>query len=318
VKARSVKVAAPSKTPQPSGPHAKSDRLDCRRLVDLFAKEELTCVALPTETQEADRQVMRARGQCLGKVKRAKQQIKSFLLQHGIAEPEGLAHWSNASLRALRDLKLNAQLRFCLDRLLEELDYLRGELKAFEEHLDRLARSARLRKSIRTLETHPGIGPLTAMAFAVEVFSPERFTQGKGIAGFLQKPYRLHLLVLAGLGQLRDPHRPAFALLDTSRRPQRHQHHYRYHCCCFRRKQRPDQPRQVRRSFRVYAYPSPSKVDRYCPNEFCERRLSHKNGVSAGFSLLGTSRRSPPSVFFEAVTDSSRSRLSRPAAGFPR
>ncbi len=179
-----VKVAAPSKTPQPSGPHAKSDRLDCRRLVDLLAKEELTFVALPTETQEADRQVMRARGQCLGKVKRAKQQIKSFLLQHGIAEPEGLAHWSNASLRALRDLKLNAQLRFCLDRLLGELEYLRGELKAFEEHLDALARTARLRKSIRTLDAHPGVGPLTAMAFAVELFSPERFSQGKGIAGY--------------------------------------------------------------------------------------------------------------------------------------
>jgi transposase len=179
-----VKVAAPSKIPRPSGPQAKSDRLDCRRLADFFAKGQLTFVAIPTETQEADRQVMRARGQCLGKVKRAKQQIKSFLLQHGIAEPEGLAHWSNASLQALKDLKLNAQLRFCLDRLLEELAYLRGELKAFEEHLDRLARSARLRKSIRTLEAHPGVGPLTALAFAVEVFSPERFSQGKGIAGY--------------------------------------------------------------------------------------------------------------------------------------
>jgi len=179
-----VKVAAPSKTPQPSGPQAKSDRLDCRRLVDFYAKGELTFVAIPTETQEADRQVMRARGQCLGKVKRAKQQIKSFLLQHGIAEPEGLAHWSNGSLRSLRHLKLNAQLRFCLDQLLEELDCLRGELKAFEEHLDRLARTARLRKSIRTLDDHPGVGPLTAMAFAVEVFSPERFSQGKGIAGY--------------------------------------------------------------------------------------------------------------------------------------
>ena len=179
-----VTVAAPSKIPRPSGPQAKSDRLDCRRLADFFAKGQLTGVAIPTETQEADRQVMRARGQCLRKVKRAKQQIKSFLLQHGIVEPDGLAHWSNASLRALRDLKLNAQLRFCLDRLLEELAYLRDELKAFEDHLGQLARTARLRKSIRALDAHPGVGPLTAMAFAVEVYSPKRFTQGKGIAGY--------------------------------------------------------------------------------------------------------------------------------------
>ncbi len=175
---------APSKTPCARGPQAKSDRLDCRRLVECLAKDELTFVVIPTETQEADRQVMRARGQCLGKVKRAKQQIKSFLLQHGIVEPDGLEHWSNRSVQALRTLKVNAQLRFCLDRLLEELEYLRGELTAFEAHLDRLARTARLRKAIRRLDAHPGVGPLTAMAFAVEVFSPERFTQGKGIAGY--------------------------------------------------------------------------------------------------------------------------------------
>ena len=179
-----VTVAAPSKIPRPSGPQAKSDRLDCRRLVDFFSKGQLVAVAVPTETEEADRQVMRARGQCLGKVKRAKQQIKSFLLQHGIVEPDGLAHWTNGSIEALHDLKLNAQLRFCLDRLLEELAYLRGELKAFEEHLDQLARTPRLRKAIRILDAHPGVGPLTAMAFAVEVYRPERFTQGKGIAGY--------------------------------------------------------------------------------------------------------------------------------------
>jgi transposase len=179
-----VTVAAPSKIPRLSGPQAKSDRLDCRRLVDFFAKGQLTGVAIPTETQEADRQVMRARGQCLHKVQRAKQQTKSFLLQHGIVEPDGLAHWSNASIQALRDLKLNAQLRFCLDRLLEELAYLRGELKAIEEHLDLLAHTARLRKAIRALDSHAAVGPWTAMAFAVEVYNPERFTQDKGIAGF--------------------------------------------------------------------------------------------------------------------------------------
>jgi transposase len=207
-----VKVAAPSKTPCARGPQAKSDRLDCRRLVEFLAKGELTFVAVPTETEEADRQVMRGRGQCLGKVKRAKQQIKSFLLQHGIAEPEGLAHWSNASLRALKALKLNASLRFCLDRLLEELDYLRGELRAFEEQLDALARTPRLRQALRTLEAHPGVGPLTALAFALEVYRPERFTQGKGIAGYTGLAPNVHQtgttwhggpLMKTGRGELR-------------------------------------------------------------------------------------------------------------------
>jgi len=207
-----VTVAAPSKIPRPSGPQSKSDRLDCRRLVEFFANGQLKGVAIPTQTQEADRQVMRARGQCVSKVKRAKQQIKSFLLQHGIGEPDGLAHWSNASVQALRELKLNTQLRFCLDRLLEELAYLRGELKAIEVHLDKLARAPRLRKAVKVLDAHPAVGPVTAMAFALEVYSPERFTQDKAIAGYTGLAPKVHQtgvtrregpLMKTGRGELR-------------------------------------------------------------------------------------------------------------------
>jgi len=179
-----VKVVAPSKMRRPSGPQSKSDRLDCRMLARDLARGDMVAVAIPTPTQEADRQVMRLRGQCLAKVKRAKQQIKSFLLQHGIEEPHGLAHWTNESVRGLGALKLNAQLRFCLDRLLEELAYLRGELKSIEDHLAGLARTPRLRKSVAALDAHAGVGPVTAMAFALEVFNPERFRDGKGIGGY--------------------------------------------------------------------------------------------------------------------------------------
>jgi hypothetical protein len=47
--------------------------------------------------------------------------IKSFLLQHGIAEPAGLGHWSKASVAVLRGLELLPELQFCLDLFLDEL-----------------------------------------------------------------------------------------------------------------------------------------------------------------------------------------------------
>jgi transposase len=82
-------MIAPSKTPQRPGPESKSDRLDWRKLVEYYAKGLLRAVAIPTEEQEADRQVGRLRGQRAKKVTRVKQQIKSFLLQYGIPEPLG-------------------------------------------------------------------------------------------------------------------------------------------------------------------------------------------------------------------------------------
>src|SRR4051794_10490682 len=116
-----AQVIAPSKLLAPVGPEAKSDRLDCRRLDQLSAKGLLHPVRVPTEREEADRQVLRLRGLLVRKAHSVQSQIKSFLLQHGIAEPAGLAHWSKTSVAALRGLALLPELGFCLDLLLDEL-----------------------------------------------------------------------------------------------------------------------------------------------------------------------------------------------------
>jgi hypothetical protein len=58
----------------------------------------------------ADRQVLRLLEQLVSKCRSIQQQIKAFLLQHGIAEPDG----------ALRRLELLPELRFCLDVMHDE------------------------------------------------------------------------------------------------------------------------------------------------------------------------------------------------------
>src|SRR5262249_17270655 len=78
-----AQVIAPGKLLARGGPEAKSDRLDCRRLAQLSAKDLLHPVRVPTEPEEADRQVLRLREQLVGKTRAVQAQIKSFLLQHG-------------------------------------------------------------------------------------------------------------------------------------------------------------------------------------------------------------------------------------------
>lgn len=75
-----AEVVAASKTPRMIDSSAKTDRLDCQQLAEYAAKRLLTFVAIPTEQQEADRQVARLRDQLASKRKRIMQQIKSFLL----------------------------------------------------------------------------------------------------------------------------------------------------------------------------------------------------------------------------------------------
>src|SRR6478735_2119294 len=80
----------------------------------------------PSPTTFGDARVLRLREQLVRKARSAQQQINAFLLQHGLAEPKGLTCWTDAALRDLRQLGLAAELRFCLDVFLDELDQSRS------------------------------------------------------------------------------------------------------------------------------------------------------------------------------------------------
>ena len=177
-----VQVIAPSRTPKSTGQEAKSDRLDSRRLAMGSAKGLLHPVRIPTEEEEADRQIFRLRHQIVAKRRRVKQQIKSFLLEHGLAQPEGLSCWSRQGVAALRPLKLSPQLRLTLDMLLDDLAHYEAQFKKADEALKTLASQRHHRRAVRAMQTVPGVGPVTAMAVRTELIAPERFTNGRQVA----------------------------------------------------------------------------------------------------------------------------------------
>jgi transposase len=175
-------VIAPSKIPTMPGPEAKSDRLDCRKLAVFAQKGLLRSVRVPTEQEEADRQVVRLREQLARKLRVVQQQIKALLLQHGIAEPSGLTHWTAAAVAALRRLELNAELRFCLDVMLDERQHALEQVARATRRLEELTQADRHRATVATLRTVPGVGPITAMTFRVELHEPKRFEDGGQVA----------------------------------------------------------------------------------------------------------------------------------------
>jgi len=175
-------VIAPSRTPQASGAEAKSDRLDSRKLAMWSAKGLLRAVRVPTMEEEGDRQVFRARDDVVAKRRRIKQQIKSFLLQHGIDEPDGLRTWARRGVEALRKMELTAQLRFSLDLLLDDLEHYDAHLKKADAALKALAATERHKPSCEALQSVVGVGPVTAMAIRTELIAPERFDDGRQVA----------------------------------------------------------------------------------------------------------------------------------------
>src|SRR5262249_5681346 len=151
-----AQVIAPAKLLAPAGREAKSDRLDCRRLAQLAAKGLLHPVRVPTEPEEADRQVLRLRELLVRKTHAVQSQIKSFLLQHGVDEPAGLGHWSKRSVAALRGVALLPELRFCLDLLLDELAHAQEQVRCVTVRLKRLAETDRHHKAVTVMSSVPG------------------------------------------------------------------------------------------------------------------------------------------------------------------
>ena len=176
---------APSKTPRPSAQQAKSDGIDCRKLAEFAEKDLLVEVAVPDSRQESDRQVVRLHNQLRDKRKRIKNQIKSFLLQHNIPEPDGLDDWTKRSVIQLRNIELCPQLRFTMDVMLDELNYVQTQVKRVELELKNIYSKERHSKQIEVLQSHPGVGPITARQFRAEVFNPARFDKATQLTRYL-------------------------------------------------------------------------------------------------------------------------------------
>lgn len=173
-------VISPGSVPRPAVAGNKSDRVDCRTLAENASKLKAVCV--PDEEEEADRQVVRLRWRMVEKCREVKQQIKGFLLQHGLAEPQGLNNWARRAVAELRAVPLRAELRFALDVFLDEMEHAQRQVERVTEKLKELERSERHRSDMAVLESAPGIGLITAMTFKTELVSPERFEDSREVS----------------------------------------------------------------------------------------------------------------------------------------
>lgn len=181
----SADVVAPSATPKPACPSDKSDRRDAEMLAMLDGKAMLRAIYVPSAQEEADRQVVRRREQVVKDVGRVQRRIKSFLLQHGLVAPEGLASWSRRGVEGLRRLALGPELRFCLDSLLSDYEHRRAQVAAFDERIRAMARSEGYAGEVAAMRQPGGIGPVTAVTVATEMPHAERFKTGEEVASFV-------------------------------------------------------------------------------------------------------------------------------------
>src|SRR5438270_11567786 len=114
-------VVALSLTPTRAGDRLKTDKRDARKLARLLRAGELSAIYIPEPTDEAIRDLCRARSDAVDDRRRWRHRSKGFLLRHGYCY-QGKSAWSAAHERYLRELVLpHPAMKVILEEYLQSI-----------------------------------------------------------------------------------------------------------------------------------------------------------------------------------------------------
>ena len=89
--------------------------------------------------------------------------------------------WGRAWYHWMQQVDLPEHSRWILDRHLDRVQQLNGEIRAVEQRLDAVTKDDAVVQALLTL---PGVGPVTAWVLRAEVGRFDRFRSGKQLARF--------------------------------------------------------------------------------------------------------------------------------------
>jgi transposase len=157
---------------------SKTDPIDARKLARHHAAGLLQGVHVPAEKSQKQRSIIRFRKKLWGDLVRAKNRLKSELMFQGIAVPAKYdnPHWSHNFMNWIsQQAHGDEDLKDTLLLMLEEVQALRLLLLKTERKLRELMRSSEFKEKHDLLRTVPGVGPLTAALFLMEIGDVRRF-----------------------------------------------------------------------------------------------------------------------------------------------
>jgi transposase len=179
-------VIAPALIPRRAGDRIKTDRRDAAQLAVLFRAGALTAIHIPTEQEEAARDLLRCREDIRADLLRARHRLSKFLLRHGRRFTETKKAWSkrhDAWLRA-QTWPLTA-LEQTHGAYLRTVDEAVARLRAVEDDLRGLLALAPLRPRVERLRCFRGIDDLTALTIAAELGDVRRFATAPSLMAFV-------------------------------------------------------------------------------------------------------------------------------------
>ena len=158
----------------------KTDRQDAQLILRLMLKDDFLQIWVPSWENRDLRQLLWHRHRMVQARTRIMNQLQAVALNEGLRSKKRL--WREQGREQLESFRLApwaSRRRHDLLELLDRLNPTIAELsQAVEQEVEKCPEA-------RRLMTHPGVGPLTALAFLLIIGRADRFQCGKQIASYL-------------------------------------------------------------------------------------------------------------------------------------
>src|SRR5215472_12923664 len=178
-------VAAPSLIAKQPGSPFKTDKRDARTIARLLRAGELTGVYVPEPTDEAIRDLCRARTDAVDDQRRCRFRLKAFLLRHGYRY-QGKANCSAPHMRYLRELVLpHPAMKTILEEYLQGIDAAHARVERVEASMLSLLETWRLKPAVQALMAFRGFQLVAAMITVSELGDIHRFEHPRQLMTYL-------------------------------------------------------------------------------------------------------------------------------------
>jgi transposase len=158
----------------------KTDRQDAQLILKLMLKDDFPQIWVPSWENRDLRQLLWHRHRMVQARTRIMNQLQAVALNEGLRCKQRL--WSERGRQQLESFRLAPWASRRRHDLLELLDRLNPRITELTQAIEREVEKY---PEARRLMSHPGVGPLTALAFVLIIGEVERFQCGKQIASYL-------------------------------------------------------------------------------------------------------------------------------------
>jgi transposase len=158
----------------------KTDRQDAQLLLRLMLEKRFPRIWEPDAENRDLRQLLWHRHRMVQMRTRVMNQLQVVALNEGLRRKKAL--WRPAGRKELEAIAL---ARWASRRRRDLLDLLDQLTLKIQDLTRALEEAVEKRPVTRRLMTHPGVGPLTALAYELVIGTPERFPCGKQLASYV-------------------------------------------------------------------------------------------------------------------------------------